>query len=168
MGPARFLMLDEVDAYQGNVGSDGDPVTLAIQRTVTYRGRRKIFLCSTPTLKNLSRIEKAYLESDQRRYEVPCQHCGSFAIIEWAQIEWQEGLRDLAYRVCPDCQGIAHERDKPAMLAGGRWVKTAEGDGKTAGFHISTLYSPFETWGDIAVEPINHGPMRSSCSASNL
>jgi len=148
---ARFLMLDEVDAYQGNVGSDGDPVALAIQRTVTYRGRRKIFLCSTPTLKNLSRIEKAYLESDQRRYEVPCPHCGEYEIIEWAQIEWQEGRRDLAYRVCPDCQGIAQERDKPAMLAGGRWVKNAEGDGKTAGFHISTLYSPFETWGDIAV-----------------
>ncbi|CAK0772319.1 hypothetical protein WCLP8_4860003 [uncultured Gammaproteobacteria bacterium] len=38
------------------------------------------------------------------------------------------------------------------MLTGGRWVATAEGDGRTAGFHISTLYSPFETWGEIAIE----------------
>ena len=150
--PVRFLMLDEVDAFQGSVGSDGDPVSLAIQRTVTFRGRRKIFLCSTPTLKNFSRIEKAYLESDQRRYEVPCPKCGAFAVIEWAQIEWLEGQRHLAHRVCPHCQGVAEERDKPAMLAGGRWTKTAEGDGKTAGFHISTLYSPFETWGEIAIE----------------
>ena len=150
--PARYLFMDEVDAYGGVVGDDGDPVSLAIQRTVTFRGRRKIFLCSTPTLKNYSRIEKAYQESDRRRYEVPCPKCGGFAVIEWCQIEWPEGKRHLAHRVCPDCQGIAEERDKPAMLAGGRWVKTAEGDGRTAGFHISTLYSPFETWGEIAVE----------------
>ena len=150
--PVRFLMLDEVDAFLGSVGSDGDPVALAIQRTVTFRGRRKIFLCSTPTLKNYSRIEKAYLESDQRRYEVPCPRCGGYAPIEWAQIEWPEGKRPLAHRVCPQCQGTAEEREKPAMLAAGRWVATSEGDGRTAGFHISTLYSPFETWGEIAVE----------------
>ena len=31
---------------------------------------------STPTVKGLSRIEREYLESDQRRYFVPCPHCG--------------------------------------------------------------------------------------------
>ena len=103
-------------------------------------------------MKNFSRIEKAYLESDQRRYQVPCPRCGEYDVIEWAQIEWKEGQRSLAYRVCPHCQGVAEEREKPLMIAGGRWVKTAEGDGKTAGFHISTLYSPFESWGEIAVE----------------
>ena len=150
--PARYLFLDEVDAYPGDAGGDGDPVALAIQRTVTFRGRRKVFLCSTPTLKNLSRIEKAYQESDRRRFEVPCPRCGEFAIIEWAQIEWPEGQRSLARRACPHCHGFAEEREKPAMLAGGHWVATAEGDGRTAGFHISTLYSPFETWGEIAIE----------------
>jgi len=150
--PARYLFMDEVDAYPGDAGGDGDPVALAIQRTVTFRGRRKIFLCSTPTLKDFSRIEKAYQESDQRRYQVPCPRCGEYAVIDWSQIQWPEGKRHLAYRVCPHCQGVAEEREKPAMLAGGRWVATVEGDGKTAGFHISTLYSPFETWGEIAVE----------------
>lgn len=150
--PARFLFLDEVDAFPGDAGGDGDPVALAVQRTVTFRGRRKILLCSTPTLKGMSRIEKAYLESDQRRYEVPCPRCGAFAIIEWAQIEWPEGSPKQAKRICPHCRGAAEEREKLQMLAGGRWVKTAPGDGRTAGFHISTLYSPFESWGDIAVE----------------
>ncbi|CAK0749655.1 hypothetical protein WCLP8_2040001 [uncultured Gammaproteobacteria bacterium] len=90
---------------------------------------------------------------------MPCPKCGAFAVIEWAQIEWPEGQRHLAHRVCPHCQGVAEERDKPAMLAGGRWTKTAEGDGKTAGFHISTLYSPFETWGEIAVGPTEIGQL---------
>lgn len=152
--PARFVLLDEVDAFDSDVDDEGDPVSLAVQRTVTFRGRRKVYLCSTPKLKGYSRIEAAYLESDQRRFEVPCPACGRFAPLEWGQIQWPEGRRDQAYRVCPhdDCGGIAEERDKPAMLAAGRWVATAKGDNKTAGFALSALYSPFETWADIAVE----------------
>lgn len=152
--PARFVLLDEVDAFDSDIDDEGDPVSLAVQRTVTYRGRRKIYLCSTPKLKGYSRIEAAYLESDQRRFELPCPACGRFATLEWGQIQWPERRRDLAYRVCPheDCGGIAEERDKPGMLARGRWVATAEGDGKTVGFALSALYSPFETWPDIAIE----------------
>lgn len=38
------------------------------------------------------------------------------------------------------------------MLSQGEWRATAAGDGRTAGFHLSALYSPFETWAEIAVE----------------
>ena len=33
-------------------------------------------LTSTPTVKGASRIESAFEQSDQRRYHVPCPHCG--------------------------------------------------------------------------------------------
>lgn len=74
--PVRYLFLDEVDGYPGDADGEGDPVDLAIQRTTTFRGRRKIYMVSTPTLKGHSRIEAAYLDSDQRYFHVPCQHCG--------------------------------------------------------------------------------------------
>jgi phage terminase large subunit GpA-like protein len=150
--PARYLFLDEVDAYPADVSGEGDPVALAIQRTVTFRGRRKIVMVSTPTLKGFSRIEAAYEESDRRIYEVRCPDCGGFAPITWAQIQWPEGRRDLAHRVCPDCGVVHEEHTKPALLASGRWRATQAGDGKTAGFHLSSLYSPFETWAEIAIE----------------
>lgn len=150
--PVRYLFMDEVDGYPGEAGDEGDPVTLAIQRTVTFRARRKIYMVSTPTVKGESRIEKAYAESDQRIYEVPCKHCGEFHWIVWADIHWPEGRRDLAYWACPSCGGVHEEHDKPALLTGGHWRATAEGDGRTAGFHLSALYSPFETWGEIALE----------------
>jgi phage terminase large subunit GpA-like protein len=41
---------------------------------------------------------------------------------------------------------------KPSLLASGRWRATATGVGKTAGFHLSSLYSPFETWAEIVIE----------------
>lgn len=65
--PVRYLFLDEVDGYPNDAGDEGDPVDLAIQRTATF-SNRKIFLASTPTLKNYSRIEKAFLEGDQRYF----------------------------------------------------------------------------------------------------
>ncbi len=74
--PARYLFMDEIDAYPADADDEGDPVALAIQRTVTFKGRRKIYLVSTPTLKGFSRIEAAYLESDRRIFEVPCLDVG--------------------------------------------------------------------------------------------
>ena len=82
--PVRYLFLDEVDGYPGDADGEGDPVDLAIQRTATFRGRRKIYMVSTPTLKGHSRIEAAFEHSDRRFYHVPCLHCGDMAPIRWA------------------------------------------------------------------------------------
>lgn len=150
--PARFLMLDELDGFPGDVDGEGDPVALAIQRTVTFRGRRKIFLASTPTLEGSSRIEAAFQESDQRRYFVPCRGCGEASTLEWVDIHWPEGRRQAAFWACPGCGEAHEEAAKGNLLAGGEWRPTAPGDGRTAGFHLSSLYSPWETWGEIALE----------------
>ena len=148
----RYLMMDEVDAYPGIVGDDGDPVMLAVERTATFQGQKKIYLCSTPTVKDHSRIEKAYLESDQRKFFVPCPSCGHFAPITWSRIVWPEGRPLEAGCACAECGAVAPEAAKARMVAEGKWVATASGDGHTAGFHISTLYSPFHEWGLVAKE----------------
>lgn len=171
--PVCYLAMDECDRYPGDVDEEGDPAELAIQRTATYRGRRKILMLSTPKNKGESRIEAAYLESDRRVFEVPCKDCGTFSELRWANIAWPKASgelpytadgvvvwpqpaavdrdrRDLAYWWCPECGRIHHEHDKPALLAGGRWRATAEGDGRTAGFRVSQLVSPWVTWGEIA------------------
>ena len=150
--PARYLFLDEVDGFPADADGEGDPVDLAVKRTATYRGRRKIFLCSTPTIQGESRIEAAYQESDQRRYHVPCKDCGEYQPLEWRNVHWPEDDRRAAYMTCNACGSVWHERDKPALLAAGEWRAMAPGDGRTAGFHLSSLYSPFETWGEVAAE----------------
>ncbi|MEO1511999.1 MAG: terminase gpA endonuclease subunit, partial [Planctomycetota bacterium] len=150
--PARYLFLDEVDAFPADADGEGDPVDLALKRTLTFRGKRKILMVSTPTLKAESRIEAAFAESDQRLYHLPCPHCGHMHPLEWEHIRWPEGRPFDAYAVCPGCGGVIEERHKPRMLEAGRWLSGAEGDGRTAGFRLSSLYSPWLPWGDIAVE----------------
>ena len=152
--PVRFLALDEVDAYPASVGEEGDPVNLAMVRTETFRALgRKALLTSTPTIEGASRIDAAYRETDQRKYFVPCVHCGAMAPLTWARVRWPSGRPWDASVVCDACGGEMTDRDKPAMLTAGEWRATAAGvDDRAAGFHLSGLYSPWVRWGDVAAE----------------
>ena len=148
---ARYLFLDEVDAYPGDVEGEGDPITLAMARTRTF-ARRKVFLVSTPKITGMSRIEAAYEESDQRKYWVPCPTCREFQILKFAQLRWPKGDPQSAVYICEHCGQEIRNHQKQSMLARGEWRAGAKGDGRTAGFHISSLYSPvgWFSWGDAA------------------
>lgn len=148
---ARYLFLDEVDAYPGDVEGEGDPVTLALARTRTF-ARRKIFMVSTPKIGGMSRIEAAYEESDQRRYWVPCPTCNEFQTLKFPNLRWPKDDPRSAVYVCEYCDAEIHDHQKHWMLARGEWRAAASGDGRTAGFHISSMYSPvgWFSWGDAA------------------
>jgi phage terminase large subunit GpA-like protein len=148
--PVRYLFLDEVDAFPHDVDGEGDPIQLAIRRTTTF-SRRKVYLSSTPTIKDTSRIEREYLNSDQRRFYVPCPHCDHFQHLRWAQMKWTDADPTTAAYACEDCGTLIEERYKSDMLRRGEWRATAEGTGKVAGFHLSSLYSPlgWKSWASI-------------------
>ena len=151
--PVRDLFLDEIDGYPIDVDGEGDPIKLAEARQTTF-ARRKRLKTSTPTTKDFSRIEAAYLESDRCRYQVPCPHCGQLQQLEWGAatehgIKWDrdpEGravLESTRY-VCRHNGCEIREHQKPAMLAAGAWVADHPGaqGGRSRGFHLSSLYSP--------------------------
>ncbi len=139
--PCRYLFCDEVDAFPADVDGEGDPVSLAERRTTTF-ARRKILLTSTPTVKDFSRIEAEYQRSDQRRFYVPCPACGAMEWLKWGQLKWADGQPESARYQCEHCGERFEEMHKPAMLRGGEWRATAPSNGRTAGFHLSGLYSP--------------------------
>jgi len=141
--PIRWLFCDEIDEYPGDVDGQGDPIALAEKRTTgPIYARRKEFLVSTPTVKGLSRIEREFLASDQRRYFLPCPHCGNFDWIRWENIRWESDDPKTARLACVACGQMIEERYKGEMLAGGEWRPTAVATGETIGFHLSSLYSP--------------------------
>ena len=151
--PARYILLDEVDAYPASADEEGDPVTLAEARSLTFAHRRKVLLISTPTVKGFSRIEREYEASDRRRYFVPCPHCGHMQWLQFERLRWEKGKPETAAYHCASCETPIAEHHKTAMLAAGEWRATAEADDPTTiGFHVSALYSPpgWKSWADIA------------------
>ncbi|WP_426954129.1 phage terminase large subunit family protein [Muricoccus radiodurans] len=145
---ARFLFLDEVDAYPGDVEGEGDPVALAEARARTYGWRRKTLLVSTPTIAGLSRIEREYASTDQRRFFVPCPHCRHPQHLRFERLIWDKGRPETAHYLCEGCEGPITEAHKTAMLAEGEWRPTAvPEDPHAVGFHLSALYSPVGWFG---------------------
>lgn len=156
--PVRLVLFDEVDRYPVSAGTEGDPVSLGRKRAVTFHNRKYVEV-STPTLDEYSRIQKSYEASDQRRYEVPCPHCGGGHFLEWANVVWEsdgetgEHSPETAAHACPRCGALEMDHDLPGMLAKGRWVKGRPEVTGRAGFHLNELYSPWrkfaETVGDF-------------------
>jgi phage terminase large subunit GpA-like protein len=151
--PARYVFLDEVDAYPASADEEGDPVTLAEARTTTFAHRRKVFMVSTPTVRGLSRIEREFEASDQRRYFVPCPHCGHMQWLRFERLRWGKGKPETAMYHCEGCEKPIAEHHKTEMLARGEWRATAVSANPHAiGFHLSALYSPigWKSWVQIA------------------
>ena len=146
--PIRCLFLDEIDRFEHNVKGEGSPISLAIARTKTFFNR-KIFMCSTPTIKGISAIESAFEESDQRYYNVPCPECNHKQILKWKNVIWDEDKPETAAYACGDCGSLIEESSKQWMINNGEWIAT-NALNKTAGFHISELYSVWSTWADMA------------------
>ncbi len=152
--PARWLLLDEIDGYPADVDGEGAPIDLAEARQRTF-ARRKRAKVSTPTIAGGSAIERAYLETDQRRYYVPCPRCGEMQPLEFQRLVWTRlGLKpeDAVY-VCRGCEGRIENHEKTEILARGEWVpENPSADPKVRGYHLSALYSPvgWFSWGQVA------------------
>lgn len=148
MMPIKVVVLDDLDGFPKST-SEGDPVGLAIARTKTFGARRKVFMCSTPTAAEQSRIHRAYLASDQRRFMVPCPACGSADWLRWEQVKWEKNRpRTTASYECPSCQVRWTEVERIRAIRKGYWQAT-EPFVHTAGFHINELMSPFVTLSEL-------------------
>jgi phage terminase large subunit GpA-like protein len=147
--PIRIVLFDEVDRFPASAGAEGDPIALGRKRTTTFWNRRML-AGSTPTIKGSSRIEQGFDNSDQRYYFVPCPHCDEMQRLVWANVRWPEGRPSEACYVCAHCGAEIYEPQKAEMLVAGEWRALKESRG-IAGFHISEIYSPWASWGELAV-----------------
>ena len=148
---AKIILIDEADAM--DAGAEGDPITLAEKRALTFPDR-KIVLGSSPILTVTSRVLRAYGLSDARVYECPCPECGAFSEILWKHIVWPEGEPGKAVFECPHCDARIDEKHKPAMVEDGAWRATRPEIEGHAGFRLNSLISGLRnaSWGRLAAE----------------
>lgn len=153
--PIRVVLADEVDRYPVSAGTEGDPLSLASKRQLTFWNRKTI-IGSTPTIKAASVVEREYEASDKRRLFCPCPHCDHPQVIRWEQVRWEKNdagahVPETAQYVCEECGAIWSEPERQAAIAAGTW-KAEKPFAGTAGFHIPGLLSPWLTLEDIVRE----------------
>jgi phage terminase large subunit GpA-like protein len=159
----RIVLGDEVDGYPMSAGKEGDPTKLAAKRS-EYYWNRKLAWGSTPTITGASRIERLFFEGDQRRYYVPCPHCGCMQVLKFSQFSWPPETPEDAVYVCHACGCAIEHAHKRDMVAAGEWrpgphqqfpddPPPTPFDGH-ASFHIWAAYSfsPNASWGQLCKE----------------
>lgn len=157
----RTMIVDEVDEFANNLHGGDDPLEMLKGRTSAFPSTSKSLYISTPQIKGLSRIEQLWNKSDQRRYQVPCPHCGHMQHLQWSGLHWTPDAKQTWY-VCQECGATIDEHHKTAMIAAGQWVPDNPG-ARIRGYHINCLYYQFglgprwadlvDTWRDVQAEP---------------
>jgi len=155
------LIVDELDEFAANLKSGDDPVKLLDGRTSGFPSTYKRLYISTPGLEGVSRIKQLWEKSDQRRYHVPCPHCGHEQPLEWSGLHWNPDVTECWYG-CRECGACIEEHHKTEMIRAGRWVATHP-DRKLRGYHLNCLYYQFglgprwltlaEEWRDAQGDP---------------
>jgi len=154
------MQKDEIDAWPEVVGKDGDPDVLSDHRCKGYWERRKIFRGSTPTIWGVSKIQKAYLNGDQRKYMVNCKHCGFSQELRWETHNKETGIKggfkwdmddgvlilESVRYCCCKCGGEHYEHDKARLFSekhGAYWKPTARPkEPGIRSYHLPSFYSP--------------------------
>lgn len=176
--PVRSLFCDEVDRWVRSAGREGSPLQIVTKRTNAFPNRKRL-ITSTPTIAGESVIEVEFLKTDLRFYHVPCPHCtdvarelAGYQVLRFSRVDDKPGClvfdedrpeTPTAYE-CAHCAALIDESSKTFMLENGEWrpgghdewtrtrrVNDREivRDPKAAGFHLSTLYSPWFTWNEV-------------------
>ncbi|WP_277820636.1 terminase gpA endonuclease subunit [Hominisplanchenecus murintestinalis] len=90
----KYLFLDEVDKYPGASKKEADPISLAKERTKTFRNS-KVYITSTPTIRT-NHIWKAKEGADaEKHFFIPCPHCGEFIELKFDNLKWPGKDKDL-------------------------------------------------------------------------
>lgn len=160
--PIRYLFFDEIDRFPASAGSEGDPIKLAERRTETFRHNRKIVKTSTPTIKGVSKIEKAYMAGTQEEWHTECPHCREYRYIHFNDILFDkeefkddEGKTNWIVRnarwKCPGCGKETPEHAAKRLPA--KWVVKNERalENGVRSFRLNAFMSPWSDWNDIAL-----------------
>ena len=178
--PIRYLVLDELDKYQGSK-REAPAEALAEKRVITWGKRAIIWKLSTPTVVD-GPIDKAFKESEARfRYHVVCPYCGCELLMDFEHIRWPEGhtdpvtvvSRSLGWYECPHCaspddpkRGRWNDADRDLAVRNGLWREETSGLELnehlarflpiSVGFHIPAWISPFVSLSKIAAKALEY------------
>ena len=153
-----------------SVKEEGDAIELGTVRTETF-WNSKTYKGSTPTVHEISRIDVGRVGPAVLHGPLPPQGVREEPRLIWPQVKWSKDERDNPVDVhyeCAYCRGRIEDHERYRMVRRGRWEATRPWVKGIAGFHISSIYSPWTTLPKLAIgSSTPSGPRaRSSCGFS--
>lgn len=148
----KYGFADEIDDWPLDLNKQGDPMVMfdARFRAFLRVGGYKKLEGSTPTIRGISRIDRAFEAGDQRFWTVSCPHCETEQRLIFRHLRFEKTYPHRARYLCPHCGCEIDAAARDAMVRAGRWVASQPGPGRHPSFHLDTLTSLLVTWDDIA------------------
>lgn len=170
---AKIRIVEEPDDTNKDVKGQGNAIALLRERGKTIRDNFEL-IGGTPTAKGASEIEKEMRTTDQRRFMVPCHHCGERHEVEWSHVVipgleltpedladpeidaryperevYGRARHEEAYYVCPHCGGVWTDDERIANIRAAARVAPFYGweptaDSPDPGFYCNEMQSVFE------------------------
>lgn len=151
------ILFDEIDGFPDKLGKEGDPISLAKNRTNAYATKRKILYLSTPLIQQTSKIYYLYMRGDRRNYFVPCKFCGKMQVLRWHAVNENKKQYGIVFELtnkflpdyktvgykCQYCDKIMKNYDKSIFLTQGEWRQTSISELPLfRSYWLNALYSP--------------------------
>jgi phage terminase large subunit GpA-like protein len=167
--------IDEVDAFDADVESEGSPVALARKR-VEGATFPKLIIGSTPKTKGLSLVEAREGAAIVRlTYRSPCPACGERHALRWGGrdepygMKWTDRDPETVRQLCGACGAVYTQAEYLEAYHAGRWEaddgawldhggEFRDADGavlpppRSVAFFVWTANSPQTTWSQIVRE----------------
>jgi phage terminase large subunit GpA-like protein len=137
----KIMLVDEMDSFSQNINVD-DSVDLLLGRLSAFESTYKILFAGSPDLEETSRIDALFIDSDQRKFYVPCPHCNHEQPLEFEGLHWNKLNPSVVVYVCRQCEGHIEEHHKTEMLEKGRWVAENPKHKHRRGYELNALYHP--------------------------
>lgn len=138
----RYLVYDEIDRSEKNVGGEGASWKLAEARQTTFERNKKSYYPSSPTIEDESEVDELYKMGTQQEALADCIHCGHAQPLIFERLVMSEDGQTAMYP-CQECGGKHFEHDKNRMFARGAWSEGVPGDGETVSLTISGMFLPY-------------------------
>jgi phage terminase large subunit GpA-like protein len=153
-----YGFIDDFEAMVSDTKEAGATTSMIEQRFAAYGKVMKLFYISSPEQKEGSNIEGVYELGDQRKFFIPCPHCGEFIELKWfgegVGMDMRGGMRwdldeagdligESVRYCCQKCEGEFDESEKHIWTNEGKWIPTAKPSRPDYySYHISALVAP--------------------------
>ncbi len=157
---SRYGIKDEVSKW-ANFPNGSDPEALFFGRFTAFRRLKlwKILEISTPESDSGDpfgdelghcRVDRSFRRSDQRFWNVDCPECHKSFVQSQDGFVLDRKAPHLSRYECPHCGHHISEMERVGLVRQGRFVATAEGEGRHPGFHVDAFMSLMMSYEAIA------------------